>query len=120
MTEPSTGPFIMHGARDAMAGGLEHIEEQIKSIEKAAVEEPGLALALLAAEAADTIVGFRHRVHRQDRTSPPAPTATFDDNFAFYDSLDEAFRSPSGFSMLSYVPARCCFNAGARNLPPRV
>ena len=29
--------------------------------------------ALLAAEAADTIVGFLHRVHRQDRTPPPEP-----------------------------------------------
>src|SRR5688500_17313587 len=28
--------------------------------------------ALLAAEAADTIVGFLYRVHRQDRTPPPS------------------------------------------------
>ena len=47
--------------------------------------------ALLAAEAADTIVGFLHRVHRQDPTSPLAPTATFNDNSAFNDSLDETF-----------------------------
>ena len=185
MAESPTVPFVMHGARDAMAGGLAHIEEQVKGIEQAVVENPGLAFdlaktlvestcrtvleersvayarnddlpklfksvtqyltflpsiasdatevnkslkkmlsglgnaiqgicelrnhcsfashgsgtarpsmegvqALLAAEAADTVVGFLHRVHRQDRTPPP-PSATFDDNFAFNDSLDETF-----------------------------
>ena len=47
--------------------------------------------ALLAAEAADTIIGFLHRVHRQACTSLPAARASFDDNFAFNESLDEAF-----------------------------
>ena len=47
--------------------------------------------ALLAAEAADTIVGFLHRVHRQDRTPSPAPGPTFDDNGAFNDHVDETF-----------------------------
>ena len=47
--------------------------------------------ALLAAEAADTIIGFLHRVHRQGHTSLPAARAAFDDNFAFNESLDEAF-----------------------------
>ena len=46
--------------------------------------------ALLAAEAADTIVGFIHRVHRQDRTPPPSPRAMYEDNAAFNDSVDEA------------------------------
>jgi hypothetical protein len=46
--------------------------------------------ALLAAEAADTIVGFLHRVHRQDRTPPPSPRALYDDNAAFNESVDEA------------------------------
>ena len=31
----AAGPFIMHGARDAIAGGLGHIEEQVKGIELA-------------------------------------------------------------------------------------
>jgi len=161
-----TSPFVMHGARDALAAGLAHIEEQVRSIEQAVVENPALAFdlartlvetacrtilaerkvtysedddlpklfktasnnlpflpptasgeaevrkslaqtlsglstavqgicelrnqcgfashgsdqprpamesvqALMAAEAADTIVGFLHRVHRQDRTPPP-------------------------------------------------
>ena len=186
MAEAVTAPFVMHGARDAMTGGLAHIEEQVKGIEQAVVENPGLAFdlaktliestcravlgersvvyavtddlpklfksatqhlpflpatasnaaqarkslqqtlaglstaiqgicelrnqcgfashgsgeprpimegvqALLAAEAADTIVGFLHRVHRQDRTPPPAPGPTFDDNGAFNDHVDEAF-----------------------------
>lgn len=44
--------------------------------------------ALLAAEAADTIVGFIHRVHRQDRTLPLSPRAMYEDNAAFNDSVD--------------------------------
>ena len=47
--------------------------------------------ALLAAEAADAIVGFLHRVHREDRTPPRPEGGTFDDNPAFNDSLDESF-----------------------------
>jgi hypothetical protein len=175
----------MHGARDAIAGGLTHVDQQVKSIEQAVVENPSLAFdlaktlvesvcravlgerniafsedddlpklfktasrhlpflpptasgeaevrdslkrtlgglstavqgicelrnkcgfashgpgaprppmetvqALLAAEAADTIVGFLHRVHRQDRTPPPSSGALYDDNPEFNDSVDEA------------------------------
>jgi hypothetical protein len=178
--------FVMHGARDAMAGGLAHIEEQVKGIEQAVVENPGLTFdlaktlvestcravlgersigyaatddlpklfrsatqtlpflpatashaaearkslqqmlaglitaiqgicelrnqcgfashgsgeprpvmeavqVLLAAEAADAIVGFLHRVHRQDRTPPPPPGPSFDDNGPFNDHVDETF-----------------------------
>jgi hypothetical protein len=184
MAELLTMPFVMHGARDAVAGGLTHVEQQVKSIEQAVVENPGLAFdlaktliesvcravlgerniafsedddlpklfktasqslpflppeassegevrksvaqtlsglhtaiqgicelrnqcgfashgsggprppmesaqALLAAEAADTIVGFLHRVHRQDRTPPPSPGALYMENSAFNDSMDE-------------------------------
>jgi hypothetical protein len=178
-------PFVMHGARDALAAGLAHIEEQVRSIEQAVVENRALAFdlartpvesvcrtilaerkvayseqddlpklfklasnslpflpstasgeaevrkslaqtlnglstaiqgicelrnqcgfashgsdqprpamesvqALMAAEAADTIVGFLHRVHRQDRTPPPSPRALYEANQAFNDSVDEA------------------------------
>jgi hypothetical protein len=38
--------FVMHGARDAMAAGLAHIERQIIAIENAVVEEPALAFDL--------------------------------------------------------------------------
>ncbi|MBI1849039.1 MAG: abortive infection family protein [Planctomycetes bacterium] len=185
MAEPLATPFVMHGARDAIAGGLVHVEEQVKSIEQAVIEHPGLAFdlaktlvesvcravlgerniafnedddlpklfktasqhlpflpptasgesgvrdslkrtlgglsaaiagicelrnqcgfashgagssrptmelaqALLAAEAADTIVGFLHRVHRNDRTKSPSPPAVYDDNPEFNESVDEA------------------------------
>ena len=180
-----TAPFVMHGARDAMAAGLVH-EEEVKSIEEAVVENPGLAFdfaktlvetvcktilcersvaykekdnlptlfrsvirtlsflpvtvsnatevrkslektlsalhtavqgicelrnkcgsashgsgiarpalegiqALLAAQAADTIVGFLHRVHCQDRTLPPTSMEFFSENSTFNESLDETF-----------------------------
>ncbi len=49
--------------------------------------------ALLAAEAADTIVGFLHRVHRQDRTPTPAPQVLYETNSAFNDAVDEAHAS---------------------------
>ena len=41
MAEAASAPFVMHGARDAMAGGLAHIDEQVKGIERAVVEKPG-------------------------------------------------------------------------------
>jgi hypothetical protein len=178
-------PFIMLGARDAIASGLVHVQKQVESLEQAVVENPGLAFdlaktlvesvcravlgersipfsegddlprlfrmvsqsipflppeaseeaearkslkrtmgglstaiqgicelrnqcgfashgsgskrpamesvqALLAAEAADTIVGFLHRVHRQDRTPPASPRAPYDDSPEYNDSVDEA------------------------------
>ena len=46
--------------------------------------------ALLAAETADTIVGFLHRVHRQDRTLSPSSRAPYETSAAFNDSVDEA------------------------------
>jgi len=185
MAEVMTSTFVMHGARDAVARGLVHIEQQVQALESAVAENPGLAFdlaktlvesvcravlgersiafgeaddlpklfktasthlpflpvtatnaaetrkslaqtlnglhtaiqgicelrnqcgfashgagttrptmesvqALLAAGAADAIVGFLHRVHRQDRRPPPSPRALYDDNGAFNDSMDEA------------------------------
>ncbi len=185
MAEAIIASFVMHGARDAIAAGLMHIEEQVKAIERAVVENPALAFdlartlvesvcrtvlseraiaytedddlpklfrmisrsvpflpatasreagtreslartlgglsaaiqgvcelrnqcgfaslgsdnprpamesvqALLAAETADTIVGFIHRVHRQDRKPPPSRSATYEDNAAFNESVDES------------------------------
>ena len=203
MAEVPTAPFLMHGARDAMAGGLAHIEAQVESIEQAVVKTPGLTFdlaktliestcrtilsdrsvaydknddlpklfksaiqhlpflpstasdaakvrkslqktlgglstaiqgicelrnqcgfashghdgprpimedvqALLAAEAADTIVGFLHRVHRQDRFFPPAPRALFDDNVAFNENMDEAF-GPLLIFELEFRPSEVLF-----------
>lgn len=185
MAQSYATPFVMHGARDAVASGLTHVEQQVKSIEQAVAENPGLAFdlaktlvesvcrtvlgernvafeevddlpklfrsvtqilpflpptargepevreslrrtlnglstaiqgicelrnqcgfashgagsprpalestqALLAAEAADTIVGFLHRVHRQDRTAPRVSGPVYADNSAFNDSVDES------------------------------
>lgn len=185
MAEAPVTAFAMHGAREAMTGGLAHIEEQVTAIERAIAENPGLAFdlaktliesvcrtvlnersishsetddlpqlfravttsipfmpagasgavkvrqslaqtisglhtavhgicelrnqcgfashgsgaprpameavqALLAAQAADTIVGFLHRVHRQDRTPPPSPRALYEGNSAFNEFVDEA------------------------------
>lgn len=184
VAEATTSPFLMHGARDAVACGLVHIEQQVHALELAVAENPGLAFdlaktlvesvcravlgersvafdeaddlprlfkaasmhlpflpasasdasetrkslaqtlnglstaiqgicelrnqcgfashgagaprpamesvqALLAAEAADAIVGFLHRVHRQDRTAPLSPRSLYDANSAFNDSVDE-------------------------------
>ena len=185
MAEALTAPFAMYGARAAMTVGLSHIEEQVKGIERAVVENPGLAFdlaktliesacrtiltergvafdlgddlprlfstatqqlpflptaaseeaealsrlvrtlsglstavqgvcelrnacgfashgsdspwpemesvqALLAASAADAIIGFLHRVHRQNRVPPPSLAADYDENPDFNDSVDEA------------------------------
>jgi hypothetical protein len=185
MVEALAAPFAMYGARAAMTVGLSHIEEQVKGIERAVVENPGLAFdlaktliesacrtiltergiafdpgddlpklfktatqqlpflpplasgeaearkslvqtlsglstavqgvcelrnacgfashgsdsprpamesvqALLAASAADAIIGFLHRVHRQNRVPPPSITPEYDENPDFNDSVDEA------------------------------
>jgi hypothetical protein len=174
----------MHGARDAVANGLTHIEQQVNGIESAIGENPGLAFdlaktlvesvcrtvlversivfnpnddlprlfrmvttsvpilpigasaqaetrrslvrtlnglhtaiqgicelrnqrgfashgpgeprpemesiqALLAAEAADAIVGFLYGVHRQDRTSSASARAMYDENPEFNTYIDE-------------------------------
>lgn len=182
----AASPFVMHGARDALAAGLTHIEEQVRSIEQAVVENPALAFdlaktlvesvcrtilaerkvayseeddlpklfktvrnnlpflppeassdaevrkslaqtlnglstaiqgicelrnrcgfashgsdkprpqieaaqALMAAEAADTIVGFLYRVHLQDRTPPSSSRALYEENSEFNDYVDQSF-----------------------------
>ncbi|MCA3748325.1 MAG: abortive infection family protein [Rubrobacter sp.] len=184
---PITTPdpdFVMYGARAAIAGGLGHIEVQVNSIERAVVENPGLAFdlaktlvesvcravlkersidyketddlpklfktattslpllptelsgeakirksliqtlnglhtaiqgicelrnqcgfashgsdkprpamesvqALLAAEAADAIVGFLYRAHSQSRTPLPSPRDEYEANDSFNDYVDE-------------------------------
>jgi hypothetical protein len=47
MADPQIdGAFIMRGAREALAGGMSHIEEQINGIERAVSENPSLAFDL--------------------------------------------------------------------------
>lgn len=47
--------------------------------------------ALLAAQAADTIVGFLYRVHGQDRTPTHSPRMSYVDNTAFNEYVDETY-----------------------------
>ena len=199
-----TSHFAMHGARAAIEGGLSHIEDQVKSIEQAVVENPGLAFdlaktvvesacktilserkvsfepddglprlfravtmnlsllpvtlsrdaearrslaqtlnglhtslvgvcelrnafgfashgsgeprpamesvqALLAAQAADAIVGFLYRTHRQERTPIEAAQLVFNDNEAFNGYVDEANSVVRIFD-LEYRPSEVLFN----------
>jgi hypothetical protein len=198
-----TSDFVMHGARDAMSGGLIHIEEQVKGIERAVVENPGLAFdlaktvvgsacrtilsdrkiafgsdddlsrlfktvttnlpmlpvaassevearkslaqtlnglhtalqgvcelrnaygfashgsdgprpvmesvqALLAAQAADAIVGFLHRLHRQDRNTSPIARLQYDNNEEFNAYVDEANVQVRIFDLV-YRPSEVLF-----------
>ncbi|MHC1730265.1 MAG: abortive infection family protein [Syntrophobacteraceae bacterium] len=54
--------FVMHGARAAIAGGMLHIEQQVKALELAVVENAGLAFDLsktLIESACKTIINER-------------------------------------------------------------
>jgi len=199
---PASG-FVMHGARAAMLGGVSHIEEQVKGIEQAVIENPGLAFdlaktivestcrtiltdrriayghdedlprlfrrithilpvlpiaasgeaearrslartlaglhaalqgvcelrnaygfashgtdaprplmesaqALLAAQAADAIVGFLHRAHAQDHTTLLDEQLEYDDNEDFNDYVDEA-NGPVQIFELVYRPSEVLF-----------
>src|SRR3954464_2369414 len=59
---PPGGEFAMHGARAAIGDGLSHIEEQVRGIERAVLENPGLAFDL-----AKTIVESTCRTILSDR-----------------------------------------------------
>src|SRR5262245_41369498 len=73
MVEPPTPLFVMHGARDAMAGGLAHVEEQVKGIEAAVVENPALAFDLaktLIESTCRAILGERKIAYNEDDDLP--------------------------------------------------
>jgi len=194
MADASATPFVMYGARGAIAAGLSHVEQQVRSIEQAVDDNPGLAFDLaktlvesacrtvlvergveyeesddlprlfkiaamylpflppsasresqardslnrtlsglnttiqgicelrnrfgfashgsgnprpalesiqarLAAQAADTIVGFVYCVHRQDRTPAPSPRALYDENPIFNDYVDDTHETISIFEV---------------------
>lgn len=195
--------FVMHGARAAIGGGLTHIQEQVKGIERAVIENPGLAFdlaktvvesacrtiltdrkiafnldddlprlfktvtvnlpmlpvaasseaevrkslaqtlnglhtalqgvcelrnacgfashgadgpqpvmesvqAILAAQAADAIVGFLHRVHRQERSPLPTARLEYDDNDDFNSYVDETNEQVRIFDLI-YRPSEVLF-----------
>jgi hypothetical protein len=204
MADTPTIRFVMHGARAAIAGGMLHIEEQVAGIERAVVENPGLAFdlaktliesacrtilterqiafdpcddlpklfkttsqnlpflpvsasgaaeirtslartlnglhtailgicelrnqcgfashgadgprpvleavqALLAAETADAIVGFLHRVHQQDKAAPASSPFTYDDNPEFNNYVDEVHERVRIFDE-EFEPSRILFD----------
>jgi hypothetical protein len=76
-------------------------------------EEPrpplGSIQALLAAQTADTIIGFFHRLHLQDRTQPGVPRLAYEDNIGFNDYVDEA-NGPVRIFDLNYQPSEVLFS----------
>jgi hypothetical protein len=203
MVEDPGVSFFMHGARAAIADGLAHIEEQVKGIELAVVENPGLAFdlaktlvesvcrgvldersvsyadsddlpklfrtatnclpflpmaasseseirkslattlnglhttvqgicelrnqcgfashgfggprppmesvqALLAAQAADAIVGFLYRVHKQAQVASTIAPLKYEDNSAFNESIDD-LHGPIRIFDEEFEPSRVLF-----------
>jgi len=202
---PSQPLFSMHGARAAVAGGMLHIEEQVKAIELAVVDNTGLAFdlaktliesacktilterggsfdkdddvpdlfkaasqrvpflpvsiagdaaarkslqqmlsglrtavqgvcelrnafgfashgsdsprpamegvqAMLAAQAADAIVGFLYRVHRQDLARPRAILLEYGDHRDFNAWIDDQCQPVQILSLPPYQPSEVLFN----------
>lgn len=64
--------------------------------------------AMLAAQAADAIVGFLHRVHRQERVPPQSARLEYDDNEEFNTFVDEANEQVRIFN-LAYQPSEVLF-----------
>jgi Abortive infection C-terminus len=64
--------------------------------------------ALLAAETADAIIGFLHRVHRQDRPSPATLVLAYDNNPEFNDYVDEVHERVRIFDE-EFEPSRVLF-----------
>jgi Abortive infection C-terminus len=69
----------------------------------------GSIQALLAAQTADTIVGFFHRLHLQDRTQSDGPRLAYEDNVEFNDYVDEA-NEPVRIFDLEYQPSEVLFD----------
>jgi hypothetical protein len=90
--------FVMHGARDAMAGGLAHIEEQVKGIEQAVVQNPGLAFDL-----AKTLIESTCRAILDQRTVP----------YSHKDDLPKLFKS--AVRMLPFLPVSASSAATVRS-----
>jgi hypothetical protein len=64
--------------------------------------------ALLVAQAADAIVGFLHRVHRQVRNALPRSRFEYDDNEEFNYYVDEANEQIQIFDLM-YRPSEVLF-----------
>lgn len=92
-----TATFVMYAAREAMVSGLGHIEEQIKSIELAVVENPGLAFDL-----AKTLIESVCKTILTEREIP----------FADTDDLPRLFRTTT--TNLPFLPAAASADTEAR------
>ena len=90
-------PFLMHGARDAMAAGLAHIKTQVKGIEQAVAENPGLAFDL-----AKTLIESTCRAVLDERSIPHART----------DDLPKLFKATT--QTLPFLPATASGTADVR------
>ncbi len=66
--------------------------------------------ALLAAQAADTIIGFLYRVHRADLARPSRPRLEFGDHRAFNEWVDGENEPVRIFSLPGYRPSEVLFN----------
>jgi len=79
--------FTMHGAREAIAGGMQHIEEQVKAIEQSVVENAGLTFDL-----AKTLVESACKTILTDRQT----------TFADTDELPKLFKAVT--RLLPFLP----------------
>lgn len=89
--------FVMHGARATVAGGMLHIEEQVKALELAVAQNTGLAFDLaktLVESACKTIITERGCVFDKD------------------DDLPKLFKTVS--SCVPFLPVAVAADAGAR------
>lgn len=90
-------PFVMHGARAAVGGGMLHIEEQVKALELAVVQNTGLAFDL-----ARTLVESTCKTIITERGS------VFDKN----DDLHKLFKTAT--LCVPFLPVASADDAGAR------
>jgi hypothetical protein len=67
------------------------------------------AQAILAAQAADTIIGFLHRVHRQNTAGVRPARLTYQDNSDFNNYVDYA-NDPIQIFNLEYKASEVLFN----------
>ena len=89
--------FVMHGARAAVAGGMVHIEEQVKALERAVVENTGLAFDLA-----------RTLIESTCRTIITERAGAFDQD----DDLPRLFRT--AFQLVPFLPLALASDSDAR------
>jgi hypothetical protein len=65
--------------------------------------------ALLAAQAADAMIGFLYRVHQADLSRPSTPNLEFDDHADFNEWIDQENNSVQIFALPPYRPSEVLF-----------